>query len=270
MIHRMLANPAYAGAFVYGAVPRRRSAAGRSAHRRRAAAAAGGVGDRRPGRLPRLHQLRDLPGQPPPAPRQPVQLRGQGPRCAPGGDGPAARAGPLRPVRPPDGRQLRSPAAALPVPARPDGHRARRVPVVPGRGDRRDGRRGVPRRGAAGGPGGDAGGAAGPGAKSATPSSGSGSSAWSGPGTRRASPGGSTTPSIPTTGWWPASWNGAGRRRWRRSSGSSRNHERVRRTELRPLEPAETADVRRLAADLPALWHADTTRRSTASACCGW
>ena len=37
------------------------------------------------------------------------------------------------------------------------------------------------------------------------------------------------------------------------------DHERVRRTELRPLEPAETADVRRLAADLPALWHADTT-----------
>src|SRR3954470_9877648 len=37
------------------------------------------------------------------------------------------------------------------------------------------------------------------------------------------------------------------------------DHERTRRTELRPLEPAEMADVRRLAADLPALWHADTT-----------
>lgn len=37
------------------------------------------------------------------------------------------------------------------------------------------------------------------------------------------------------------------------------DHERMRRTELRPLEPAEMADVRRLAADLPALWHADTT-----------
>src|ERR687893_967209 len=32
------------------------------------------------------------------------------------------------------------------------------------------------------------------------------------------------------------------------------------RTELRPLDPAELADVRRLAADLPALWQADTTR----------
>ena len=37
------------------------------------------------------------------------------------------------------------------------------------------------------------------------------------------------------------------------------DHERMRRTELRPLEPADIADVRRLAADLPALWHADTT-----------
>ena len=35
---------------------------------------------------------------------------------------------------------------------------------------------------------------------------------------------------------------------------------RMQRTELRPLDPAEMADVRRLAADLPALWHADTTR----------
>src|SRR5690242_14992762 len=37
------------------------------------------------------------------------------------------------------------------------------------------------------------------------------------------------------------------------------DHERARRAELRPLELAETAEVRRLAADLPALWRAETT-----------
>ena len=36
-------------------------------------------------------------------------------------------------------------------------------------------------------------------------------------------------------------------------------YERLRLTELRPLDHVEMAEVRRLASDLPALWHADTT-----------
>jgi hypothetical protein len=36
-------------------------------------------------------------------------------------------------------------------------------------------------------------------------------------------------------------------------------YERLRLTELRPLDHVEVAQVRRLASDLPALWHADTT-----------
>lgn len=37
------------------------------------------------------------------------------------------------------------------------------------------------------------------------------------------------------------------------------NYECLRQTELRPLEQVEVEEVRRLASDLPALWHADTT-----------
>nr|WP_294169588.1 recombinase family protein [uncultured Sphingomonas sp.] len=36
-------------------------------------------------------------------------------------------------------------------------------------------------------------------------------------------------------------------------------YERLRQTELRPLDDLEAGEVRRLASDLPALWHADTT-----------
>jgi hypothetical protein len=37
------------------------------------------------------------------------------------------------------------------------------------------------------------------------------------------------------------------------------DYERLRQTELRPLDQVEVEEVRRLASDLPALWHADTT-----------
>jgi DNA invertase Pin-like site-specific DNA recombinase len=37
------------------------------------------------------------------------------------------------------------------------------------------------------------------------------------------------------------------------------DYERLRQTELRPLDQLEVEEVRRLASDLPALWHADTT-----------
>nr|WP_294169494.1 recombinase family protein [uncultured Sphingomonas sp.] len=37
------------------------------------------------------------------------------------------------------------------------------------------------------------------------------------------------------------------------------DYESLRQTELRPLDQVEAEDVRRLASDLPALWHADTT-----------
>src|SRR3954470_15648584 len=106
--------------------------------------------------------------------------------------------------------------------------------------------------------------------KSATPSSGSGSSAWSGPGTRRASPGGSTTPSIPRTGWWPASWNGAGRRRWRRSSGSSGITSACggpSRGRWGPPRRPTCAGWRRTC---PPSGTPTRPCRSTASACCGW
>lgn len=38
------------------------------------------------------------------------------------------------------------------------------------------------------------------------------------------------------------------------------DYDRLRQTELRPLEQLEIEEVRRLASDLPALWHADTTQ----------
>jgi len=67
------------------------------------------------------------------------------------------------------------------------------------------------------------------------------------------------TLSIRTTGWWLASWSAAGKRRWRRWDRSSRNTPPGNVPPCRPFSGDEVEQVRRLAADLPALWHAETT-----------
>ena len=94
---------------------------------------------------------------------------------------------------------------------------------------------------------------------SARRSTGTGSCGSSGRATRRSAPSVSTTPPSRRTARWPARSRRAGTRRWRRSSSWSRNTPIVRRTELLPLGEAEQQTVRRLAEDLPALWHAATT-----------
>ena len=108
MIQQVLTSPVYAGVFVYGR-RKREVGPGRPARRRRAAPAGGGVGHRRPRRLPGLRQLRPVPAEPAAPAGQPLQLRRQGARGA--ARGPGAAAGPrgLRPLRAADERQPRQP-----------------------------------------------------------------------------------------------------------------------------------------------------------------
>ena len=65
--------------------------------------------------------------------------------------------------------------------------------------------------------------AAGGPSKTGGDSTGTGSSGWSGPGTRPIAPGGSTTRSTRRTAWWPGSWSGRGSRGWPRGRGWTRS-----------------------------------------------
>src|SRR3954451_22044481 len=65
--------------------------------------------------------------------------------------------------------------------------------------------------------------------------------------------------STPRTAWWRARSSSGGMRRWPRSRRSRPNMGFSSARRWHPLSAAEIDEVRDLATDLPALWHADTT-----------
>ena len=86
-----------------------------------------------------------------------------------------------------------------------------------------------------------------------------GSCGSSGPATRCSAPSGSTTRSSRRTAWSRASSRRAGTPRCRRSSGWSRNTPWCGGRSCCPWTRSSRSAVRRMAEDLPALWHAGTT-----------
>ena len=104
-----------------------------------------------PRRLPGLPELRSISPQSPAAARQHVQLRQERTRRAARGAGAAARPGAVWALRTTHDGQPWPRVSPLRMPARPAGLRRAALPGVPGPPSRRRRRNGVPRGGAAGG-----------------------------------------------------------------------------------------------------------------------
>ena len=260
-IHEILTNPCYAGAYVYGRKRTEQLVKDGQVRDASAPRAARGVARVHPRPPRRLHLLRALPGQPGAAARQLASAARRGRRRRARGPSAAARADPLRALRPADaGRLQRQDARAqLLVRARQPALRHRALPV----GRRPADRAGRARPGLRG---------AAPGrrsrrrcARSSTPTttttracarpSLSSSARRSTPTARAAS----STAASPRTGSSPARWSANG------SNASPKSPRRARRSPRSPperpdpLTDEEIAWCRQAGADLREVFDASTT-----------
>ena len=128
-----------------------------------------------------------------------------------------------------------------------------------GRGDRRPGGPAGPPGPGAGGPGAEPEGDRRTSTRTASASTATGSSGWSGRATRRNAPSGSTRRSSRRTAWWPARWSGAGRRRCGINAQLEDEYDRFLQEQPPQLSEDERARIRALASDIPALWDAPGT-----------
>ena len=88
---------------------------------------------------------------------------------------------------------------------------------------------------------------------------GSGGSAWNAPSSPLTGPGASTSSPNRKTAWWHGSWRRTGRPPWPSGSASARSTTASPPARPRMLTAAEREQIRALATDIPAIWHAPTT-----------